>query len=67
MNGDIWEQLVVPEHLRHIIFQAYHYDLGHHRTISLINRWFFWPGIEYIRGSMHGALGGRSYLGEQLK
>ena len=44
-----WNQLVLPRKLYDIVFQAYHDDLGHQgrdRTISLLKRRFFWPGME---------------------
>ena len=44
-----WNELVLPRKLYDIVFQAYHDDLGHQgrdRTISLLKRHFYWPGME---------------------
>ena len=43
------DQLVVPRQLYLDIFQTYHDDLGHQgrdRTLSLMKRRFFWPGMD---------------------
>ena len=43
------DQLVVPRQLYLDIFQSYHDDLGHQgrdRTLSLMKRRFFWPGMD---------------------
>ena len=52
-RGDVdcqtWNQLVLPRKLYDPVFQSYHDDLGHQgrdRTISLLKRRFFWPGME---------------------
>ena len=48
INGEDVDQLVLPPSLIDTIFKAYHDDLGHQgrdRTISLIRRRFFWPGM----------------------
>lgn len=49
VDGQDWKQLVLPEELRDIVFRSYHDDLGHQgrdRTLSLLKRRFFWPGME---------------------
>ena len=43
------KQLVVPERLPIDMFKAYHDDLGHQghdRTLSLMKRRIFWPGMD---------------------
>lgn len=53
VDGQQCKQLVLPFSLRDIIFRAYHDDLGHQgrdRTLSLIKRRMFWPGMDsYIQ------------------
>ena len=49
IDGQTWNQLVLPRKLYDSVFQSYHDDLGHQgrdRTISLLKRRFFWPGME---------------------
>ncbi len=49
VNGQECEQLVLPTALRDVVFRAYHDDLGHQgrdRSISLIKRRFFFPGLD---------------------
>ncbi|MEW8316224.1 MAG: reverse transcriptase domain-containing protein [Candidatus Thiodiazotropha endolucinida] len=48
-QGQKVKQLVVPERLRIDMFRAYHDDLGHQgrdRTLSLMKRRIFWPGMD---------------------
>ena len=48
-QGQKVKQLVVPERLRIDMFKAYHDDLGHQgrdRTLSLMKRRVFWPGMD---------------------
>ncbi|MEW8545658.1 MAG: DDE-type integrase/transposase/recombinase, partial [Candidatus Thiodiazotropha sp.] len=49
VDGQNWKQLVLPKELQDIVFRSYHDDLGHQgrdRTLSLLKRRFFWPGME---------------------
>ena len=49
VDGQDWKQLVLPKELRDIVFRSYHDDLGHQgrdRTLSVLKRRFFWPGME---------------------
>ena len=49
MDDGIFDQLVIPRQLYRDIFQSYHDDLGHQgrdRTLSLMKRRFFWPGMD---------------------
>lgn len=48
-NGYPVTQLVLPEHILHLVFQGLHEDAGHQgcaRTISLVRSRFFWPQME---------------------
>ena len=53
LNGQEFQQLVIPLGFRDVVFGALHDDLGHQvrdRTTSLIKQRFFWPGMDsYIR------------------
>jgi transposase InsO family protein len=57
-RGDEVCQVVVPEGQCHSLLQAYHSKLGHQgqeRTLSLLRRYFYWPGMEgttrtYLQG-----------------
>ena len=53
INGQDFQQLVLPLAFRDVVFQALHDDLGHQgrdRTISLVKQRFYWPGIDsYIK------------------
>lgn len=49
VQGQKVKQLVLPKKLRPDMFKAYHDDLGHQgrdRTLSLIKRRLFWPGMD---------------------
>ena len=49
VEGQDCKQLVLPRTLRELVFQSYHDDLGHQgrkRTLSLLKRRFFWPGMD---------------------
>ncbi|MCG8049377.1 MAG: RNase H-like domain-containing protein [Candidatus Thiodiazotropha endolucinida] len=49
VNGDSYEQLVVPKNVTDIIFKALHDDQGHQgrdRTLWLIKTRFFWLGMD---------------------
>lgn len=49
VDGQQCKQLILPAPLRDIVFKAYHDDLGHQgrdRTLSLIKRRMFWPGMD---------------------
>ena len=49
VEGHDCKQLVLPRTLRELVFQSYHNDLGHqgrNRTLSLLKRRFFWPGMD---------------------
>ena len=49
IQGQKVKQLVVPEKLHMDMFKAYHDDLGHQgrdRTLSLMKRRIFWPGMD---------------------
>ena len=53
ISEDDFDLMCLPQSLRDDIFQAYHTDLGHQgrdRTLSLIKRRFYSPGLEnYIK------------------
>ncbi|MCM8885689.1 MAG: DDE-type integrase/transposase/recombinase, partial [Candidatus Thiodiazotropha sp.] len=53
LNGQDFQQLVLPPVFREDVFQALHNDLGHQgrdRTTSLVKQRFFWPGMDtYIK------------------
>ena len=51
VSEDGFDLLCLPQSLRDEIFQTYHTDLGHQgrdRTLSLIKRRFFSPGLEHF-------------------
>ena len=53
LNGQPFQQLVLPLEFRDSVFEALHDDLGHQgrdRTISLVKQRFYWPGIDsYVK------------------
>lgn len=53
VNGQEFQQLVLPLAFRDMVFHALHDDLGHQgrdRTTSLVKQRFFWPGIDsYVK------------------
>ena len=53
LNGQEFQQVVLPPVFHDEVFQALHYDLGHigrGRTTSLFKQRFFWPGMDkFIR------------------
>ena len=53
LNGQAFQQLVIPLSYRELVFKALHDSLGHQgrdRTTSLVKQRFFWPGIDaYVR------------------
>ena len=56
LNGQQFQQLVLPLELRDSVFEALHDDLGHQgrdRTTSLLKQRFYWPGIDaYVKGKV---------------
>ena len=51
VSKEDFDLLCLPQSLRDEVFQAYHTDLGHQgrgRTLSLIKRRFFSPGLEHF-------------------
>ena len=53
LNGQDFQQLIIPLSYRDVVFKALHDSLGHQgrdRTTSLVKQRFFWPGIDaYVR------------------
>ena len=53
LNGQDFQQIVLPPVSRDEVFQALHDDLGHQgrdRTTSLVKQRFYWPGMDgFIR------------------
>ncbi|MCG8034843.1 MAG: DDE-type integrase/transposase/recombinase, partial [Candidatus Thiodiazotropha taylori] len=53
LNGQTFQQLVLPLAFRDVVFHAFHDDLGHQgrdRTTSLIKQRFYWPAMDsYIQ------------------
>ena len=58
LNGQEFQQLVIPLPYRDVVFKALHDSLGHQgrdRTTSLVKRRFFGPGIDaYVRDNVQG-------------
>ena len=49
LNGQQFQQLVLPLELRDSVFEVLHDDLGHQgrdQTTSLLKQRFYWPGID---------------------
>ncbi|MCG8077552.1 MAG: DDE-type integrase/transposase/recombinase, partial [Candidatus Thiodiazotropha taylori] len=49
LNGQEFQQLVLPMAFREFVFNAFHNDLGHQgrdRTTSLIKQRFYWPAMD---------------------
>ena len=49
LNGQEFQQLVLPLAFRDFVFNAFHNDLGHQgrdRTTSLIKQRFYWPAMD---------------------